>query len=83
MKPTGKKRLIVFKMENAFTLLYWRDKGWYVGKLREVPGIFSQGRTLQDLKRNIEEAYRLIVEEGDESIPRPARSKLREIQVFL
>lgn len=25
-----------------FTLEYWTDEGWYVGRLKEVPGIFSQ-----------------------------------------
>ena len=34
-------------MKRAFTLEYWQDDGWYVGKLREVPGVFSQGETLK------------------------------------
>lgn len=37
-------------MKRAFTLEYWLDDGWYVGKLKEVPGIFSQGETLQELE---------------------------------
>ena len=40
----------------AFTLDYWTDDGWYVGKLREVPGIFSQGKTLDELKLDIKDA---------------------------
>ena len=83
MKPAGKKRIIVFKMESAYTLIYWKDKGWFVGKLREIPGVFSQGRTLKELKENIHDAYRLILDDENEALPRPARSKLREIQVFL
>jgi len=46
----------------AFTLDYWIDDGWYVGKLREVPGIFSQGKTLDELKPNIEDALELVLE---------------------
>ena len=34
-------------MKRAFTLEYWQDDGWYVGKFREVPGVFSQGETLE------------------------------------
>jgi len=52
-------------MSVKFTLEYWRDDGWYVGKLKEVPGVFSQGKTLEELKENVKEAYRLMMmEEG-------------------
>ncbi|NKC17147.1 MAG: type II toxin-antitoxin system HicB family antitoxin [Gammaproteobacteria bacterium] len=46
-----------------FTLDYWLDDGWYIGKLREVPGVFSQGKTLDDLKSNIRDAYALMMQE--------------------
>ena len=48
-------------MQRFFTLEYWIDDGWYVGRLREVPGVFSQGETLDDLKTNIADAYRMVV----------------------
>ncbi|MCG6552256.1 MAG: type II toxin-antitoxin system HicB family antitoxin [Candidatus Magnetominusculus sp. LBB02] len=44
-------------------LEYWMDEGWYVGRLREVPGVFSQGETLGQLEDNIREAYKLMKEE--------------------
>lgn len=47
----------------VFTLEYWKDDGWYVGRLREVPGVFSQGETQEELLENIEDAYKLMVEE--------------------
>ena len=50
-------------MKHAFTLEYWLDEGWYVGKLKEVPGVFSQGETLKELEENIEDAYKLLMEE--------------------
>lgn len=34
-----------------------------MGKLREVPGVFSQGETLEELEENIRDAYDLIVKE--------------------
>ncbi len=46
-----------------FTLEYWEDDGWFVGKLKEVPGVFSQGETLEELEENIRKAYRLMMEE--------------------
>jgi predicted RNase H-like HicB family nuclease len=44
------------------TLEYWEDDGWFVGRLVEVPGIFSQGETVEELKENIQDAYRLMLE---------------------
>jgi predicted RNase H-like HicB family nuclease len=42
---------------------YWRDGKWYVGRLPQVPGVFSQGATLDELEQNIRDAYRLMLEE--------------------
>jgi predicted RNase H-like HicB family nuclease len=50
-------------MQRKFTLQYWVDDGWYVGKIKEVPGVFSQGETLDELEENIREAYGLMMEE--------------------
>ena len=52
-------------MKRFFSLEYWQDEGWYVGKLKEVPGVFSQGETLEELKQNIEEAYHLMLDSSD------------------
>ena len=50
-------------MIRNFTLDFWTDEGWYVGKLREVPGVFSQGESLEELKENIQDAYSLMMQE--------------------
>ena len=52
-------------MRKQFTLEYWIDDGWYVGKLKEVPGVFTQGETLEELEENIKEVYLLMMEEDD------------------
>ena len=49
-------------MKRLFTLEYWVDEGWFVGKLKEVPGVFSQAESLEELKENIADAYRLMIE---------------------
>ena len=49
-------------MLKNFTLDYWLDDGWYVGRLREVPGVFSQGENLSELKENIEDCFLLMLE---------------------
>lgn len=50
-------------MLRHFTLEYWMDEGWYIGRLKEIPGVFSQGESLEKLEENIRDAYRLMAEE--------------------
>jgi len=61
-------------MTTAFELEYWQDEGWYVGKLRGVPGVFSQGKTLEELEENIRDAYCLMLED-DEDVPADVQTK--------
>lgn len=65
-------------MFRNFTLEYWVDDGWYVGKLREVPGVFSQGETLEELEKNIRNAYQLMMTEQDS--PR-SDIQLKELEI--
>ncbi len=50
-------------MRHQFTLDYWRHGEWYVGRLIEVPGVFSQGSTLDELDEDIQDAYELMVKQ--------------------
>jgi predicted RNase H-like HicB family nuclease len=68
-------------MLRYFTLEYWLDDGWYVGRLKEVPGVFSQGESLEELEENIQEAYKLMVED-DEILPHIG-TQTKEIRVEL
>lgn len=43
-----------------FTLKYWIEDNWYVGRLKEIRGVFSQGKTLKSLKENIKDAYNMM-----------------------
>jgi len=58
-------------MIKNFTLDYWIEDGWYIGKLREIPGIFSQGETFDELIENIKDAFKLMLQEVT---PIPVRS---------
>jgi len=49
-------------MVRTFTLEYWQDDGWYVGRLKEVPGVFSQGESMAELEDNIRDAYKMMME---------------------
>ena len=50
-----------------------------MGRLKEVPGIFSQGESIEELEENIKDAYSLMME--DEDLP-PSKDFLeKEIEV--
>ena len=44
-----------------FTMVYWKSKKFWLGKLVEHPEIMTQGRTLAELEENIKDAYRMMV----------------------
>ncbi len=52
-------------MIRNFTLEFWIDDGWYIGRLKEVPGVFSQGETLEELEKNIKDAYEMVMKETE------------------
>lgn len=57
-------------MIRSFTLDFWLDDGWYVGRLREVPDVFSQGESLDELKANVRDAYELMRQETPAPVER-------------
>jgi predicted RNase H-like HicB family nuclease len=61
----GHSRLPTVTMTQQFTLEYWKHDGWYVGRLKEMPSIMSQGETLEELQSMIGDSYKLIVHQAD------------------
>ncbi|MBM3496478.1 MAG: type II toxin-antitoxin system HicB family antitoxin [Armatimonadetes bacterium] len=59
-------------MTTQYTLEYWPDGRWLVGRLREAPGVFSQGETLAELEANIREAFELV--RSETMTPAPANA---------
>jgi predicted RNase H-like HicB family nuclease len=68
-------------MRSRFTLEFWQDGKWYVGRLLEVPGVFSQGETLDELRENIQDAYDLVVTQDRSPAPPAAQQQSVELEV--
>jgi predicted RNase H-like HicB family nuclease len=68
-------------MKSRFTLEYWRDGAFYVGRLLEVPGVFSQGETMDELQENIQDAYDLMVTQERPLAPPSANQQPVELEV--
>jgi predicted RNase H-like HicB family nuclease len=54
------------------TLLYWKGERFWLGKLLEHPEIMTQGETIDELERNIREAYILM---AMEDVPEEHKTK--------
>jgi hypothetical protein len=46
-------------MSKTLTFEFWVDDGWLIGRLKEVPSVFSQDETIEELEENIRDAYHL------------------------
>lgn len=68
-------------MRTQLTLEFWRDGDFYVGRLLEVPGVFSQGETLEELRENIRDAYDLMVTQERLPAPLVSQRELVELEV--
>jgi predicted RNase H-like HicB family nuclease len=68
-------------MRHQFTLEYWRDGNWYMRRLIEVHGVFSQGKTLADLSEKIQDAYEMMVSQDRPSAPATAQRLPVELDV--
>ena len=70
-------------MKRDFTLEYWMDDGWFVGRLREVPGVFSQGETLDELESNVIDAYRMVISDQEEGYAPSSEILQKEVIVTM
>ena len=48
-------------MKKKLTMVYWKSEKFWLGKLLEYPHIMTQGKTVEELKENIKDAFRLMV----------------------
>ena len=43
------------------------EDGWYVGQIEEFPAAISQGKTIDELKTNLIDAFMLLLETNKEN----------------
>lgn len=67
------------QIKRNFSLEYWQDDGWYIGTLKKVPGVFSQGESLNELEENIADAYKLMIQNNMQS--HHLTSQIKEIAI--
>lgn len=51
-----------------FTAIIEQDaQGWYVGQLEELPAAISQGKSIEEVKTNLLDALRLLLDANREA----------------
>ncbi|MHA1266983.1 MAG: type II toxin-antitoxin system HicB family antitoxin [Candidatus Helarchaeota archaeon] len=55
-------------MERKFTAIIEQEKGFYIGYIEEIPGVNTQGTTLEEVRTNLREALELILQTKKELI---------------
>ncbi|MDI6788829.1 MAG: type II toxin-antitoxin system HicB family antitoxin [Planctomycetota bacterium] len=49
-------------MRNRFTAIIEKHDDWYVGYVEEIQGVNTQGKTLSEVRENLKDALKLIIE---------------------
>jgi len=65
----------------SYTLEHWIDGDWIVGRIVELPGLFSQGKSLDELEGNLFDAFFLMMEDGIP--PEGVETELKEFEIEL
>ena len=53
-----------------FKAVYEQVGEWWIGYVEELPGVNTQGRTLEEVRENLKEAVRLVLEAQREHLLR-------------
>jgi len=47
---------------NLTAIIEKSNDGWYVGQIQEIPAAISQGRTIEELKENLLDALKMVID---------------------
>ena len=60
---------------NFTAIIEKSDDGWYVGQIEEFPAAISQGKTINELKENLIDAFNLLMETNKEDMEKEYTDK--------
>lgn len=70
-------------MRKRYNAVYDRRGRWVVAYVEEIPGVNTQGRTLQEARENLKDALRLVVEVNRELARKRERSHVRREPMYI
>ncbi len=60
---------------DKFTAVFERVGEWWIAYIEEIPGVNTQGRTLEEARENLKEAAKLVIEANRELARRESGGK--------
>lgn len=61
-----------------YTIIIVKSEKWYAGYVKELPGAHSQGKTINEVKGNLKEAIKMILESNYSNFIRGQKKVLEE-----
>lgn len=52
-------------IKKQLTLEYWKEDGWFEGRLKEIPEVLGQGQTLDELEDHVREDCAALVSDEE------------------
>lgn len=49
-------------MTTQYTAVIIKSNGWYAGTVKELSGVHTQGKTIEEVRENLKEAIQMVVE---------------------
>lgn len=65
-------------MTANYTIIIVKSGNWYAGYVKELPGAHSQGKTVDEVKENLREAIKMILESNCDHFLKGQKKVLEE-----
>jgi predicted RNase H-like HicB family nuclease len=56
------QKIFLMNKINFNAIIVESSDGWYVGQIEEMPEVISQGKTIDELQKNLLDAFYLVIE---------------------
>ena len=70
-------------MKRQFTSVIEKRGKWYVGFIEEIPGVNTQGKTLGEVRRNLKDALRLVIEANRDLTARESTAEVVREEIIV
>jgi len=67
-------------MRREFTAIIEKKGEWFIGYIEEISGVNTQGRTVEEVRENLKEALKLIIEANRSLIEKEIKKSTQVIR---
>jgi len=67
-------------LKREFTAIIEKRGDWYIGYVEEISGVNTQGKTIEEVRENLREALKLIMETNKSLVEKELRGKTEIIR---